>query len=323
MSSDRLNAFQQYIATQPVQEHRLIQATLRQLSATRKEVREIIGPDAARVVCIGFTSIWFVPRVESQTLIWCVNGIPEEKSLTSRWGFLVARMQWIVTRWLKKPSLVVVVSSEMGKLVAHHMPGIQWVAVPTCVDLSTFRSSKNHDRSYFTYLGTGAPWQALHLLSALWGQLYQLDNSIRFRVISRDDRCRILGSRLPAEAISFVSSNDFKEVAGWLHESEVGFLVRRDNVINRVSYPTKLAEYLAAGAWIVSSDFPWVVREHLQQYHCGIVIGQPDRRAAEEILSFRKKSDRTALAKAIRDGADALDREKWVNFLVTRLQSLQ
>lgn len=321
MTAQRLEAYKSYIKTQPVAREFVINKPLKSFFGTRAAIRKIISDPCDTVLCIGFSAIWFSSVVKFKRLIWCVNGIPEEKELTSGMPKLISRLNWFVCRLFARPDLIVVVSSGMQKLVSRHMGSTPIFVAPTCVDIGTFRK-QGATRRYFTYLGTGAAWQALDLLSELWQRIHYLDSTIRFRVISRDPRANVLAKNISPANIEFVGSNDFEQVAQWLNEAEAGFLVRRDNLINRVSFPTKLAEYLAAGAWVVSSDFDWEVKEHIEAHGCGVLIGDINEEAAKKILQFYKASGSDTVRKGIVACADSLDRKRWVSLLNERLGQL-
>lgn len=322
MTDARLQAFKQYIQSQPVREYRIIQASLGAYFRTRRQIRSIITEPIDTLVCVGFSALWFSGAATFRKLVWCVNGVPEEKELTSGRSRLFSKLSWAVCRLATKPDLIVVVSHGMKDMVENHFSDIAITVAPTCVDISTFRKVTGRPRRYFTYLGTGAVWQALDLLSPIWQALHRLDPMIRFRVISRDPRAKILARGISEESIEFVGSDDFERVAEWLNEAEAGFLVRRDTLVNRVSFPTKLAEYLASGAWVVASDFSWDVKTYMDEYRCGLLIRPDGEDAAVRILEFRTAMDKEHMAHRVKACADALDRAVWNKHLKDQLGRL-
>lgn len=322
LSEARIKAFQTFIADQPVESYRIINATISSIWKTRRELSRIIGRQSEIVYCVGFSALWFAGALAFRKLVWCVNGVPEEKELTNGRPRFFTWLSWTICRLATKPDLVVVVSGGMKRLVLRHMPGIRVEIAPTCVDIATFRRPTGKPRKYFTYLGTGAAWQSLDLLSRLWQTIHRAEPTIHFRVISRDPRARVLGEGISDSQIEFVGSENFETVAAWLNEAEVGFLVRRDTLVNRVSFPTKLAEYLAAGAWVVSSDFDWDVKTYIEKFGCGTLIKDIDEHATTKILAFRSAANKTALAEGIKACADALDRALWNEHLKDQLTKL-
>jgi glycosyltransferase involved in cell wall biosynthesis len=298
----------------------VLRHTLKDFFKTKHQIRLIAGTDtsSAVVALVGDSACLFANCFTRTNPIWFINGIPEEKTLQgSLRGSLESRVQWALYRFLIRPSKIVTVSTRMSAYVARHFPGIPIMAAPTCVDTSTFafQGKTEPDRKgWFCYLGTGAAWQALDQLSLLWQAIHQKDKSIRFRVISRDPRCQVLTTGIPSSNIEFVQSEHFKEVASYLHHSEVGFLIRRDNIINRVSFPTKLAEYLASGCWVVVTNLDWDASNYVERHQVGYLgeLSKSTEQLAEEILAFRARKDAT-LAQRIVECTKSLDRTVWIN----------
>lgn len=268
------------------------------------------------VYLVGFSAPLFALFKGSSKRIWFINGIPEEKGggiLSS----LLANILWKLQGWASKASLVVTVSSRMSDYVVRRTGISNLFHVPTCTDLDVFRPKHEKERKYFTYLGSGAAWQALDWLEAVWYEIHKFDPTILFQVISRDERCKILGQRIAKENIRFVSSSNFSEVAGFLHESEVGFLLRKDTVVNRVCFPTKLGEYLASGSWVVSSDIDWDVIDLFREFNIGLLINNDFefKIQAQSVLNYRDLLKKGEYQTDVNFSIKNLDRLFWVKKL--------
>lgn len=293
------------------------------LSAVRA-LRSSIRPGTP-VVSIGFSSLWYARAASAQPLVWCVNGVPEEKLLYKGDRLTAARVEasWRAASVGRPPDLVVTVSEPMGRYVGRRCRGVPWVAAPTCVNRDIFAPSGAVRRSYLTYIGTGAPWQGLDRLGAIWGALHHASPDLRFQVVSRDVRTRCLAAHLPEEAVSFVAASSPSEVATLLWESELGFLIRSPHIVNEVSFPTKFGEYVAAEVPVILTDIGWGPSDIVQKTGCGLVV---DWRAkpstvASAILAFqdRQRTDMSA-TEGCRAAAAILDRETWVETLAVSLQ---
>jgi hypothetical protein len=274
------------------------------------------------VYLVGFSAPLFALFKGSSKRIWFINGIPEEKGGDVLSSFL-AILLWKLQGWASKASLVVTVSSRMSNYVLRRTGISNLFHVPTCTDLDVFRPNQEKERKYFTYLGSGAAWQALDWLEAVWCEIHKLDPTILFQVISRDERCEILGQRIAKESIRFVSSPNFSEVSDFLHESEVGFLLRKDNIVNRVCFPTKLGEYLASGSWVVSSDIDWDVRDCFNEFKIGVLVNPESLSSeiAKSVLAYRSNLKYDVIKDIILDCSSQIDRKAWVKNLKNLLKN--
>lgn len=238
--------------------------------AARRRVATLVAPDAATIVAVGFSAAAFLP--DRRCLVWCVNGIPEERLLHRR--TLAQRLAvWLAWRAAKRlrAQCTVVVSQPMADLMEHRVGGRQFV-VPNAVDLSVFEPSTRDKPVYLTYQGGGSPWQGLDRLALVWRELYAIAPHLRFRVITTDPRAHVLAEGLPNEAVEIGSTHDPREMAAMLGESRLGFLFRAPDVVNEVSWPMKLGEYLAAGTPVVVTRCGWDAERLIEQHAAGLVV---------------------------------------------------
>jgi hypothetical protein len=276
--------------------------------------------DFRQVYLVGFSAPLFALYKGASKRIWFINGIPEEKEMqgVNLFHKLSAGLLWKLQGWAAKCSLVVTVSSRMSDYVIRRTRITNLFHAPTCVDLELFRPKEHTERKYFTYLGSGAAWQALDLLEAVWYEIHMQDPSVLFQVISRDERCRVLGQRIAKENIRFVSSPDFSEVAGFLHESQVGFLLRKDTIVNRVCFPTKLGEYLASGSWVVTSAIDWDVIDVFRNNEIGVLVNptlQP-KEIAKKVIEYSEKVNKGgSISLTILNASKKLERTFWIDQL--------
>lgn len=276
---------------------------------------------------IGFRSFYYSLPFKTQRKIWYVNGIPEEILLhgTGLINRLKCKLQWNSLKSRKAPDVIVPVSEPMGKLLRKRLYDSEIFVVPITVDTDIFIDYNNNKR-YLTYLGTGAPWQALDLLEDLWFHLFKQDNTLVFRVISKDPRTTVLGKRIPVENIEFVASSDFKIIAGYLNEALLGFLIRRNILVNNVSFPTKYGEYIASGAHVVLSNIDWDLNKYSVKHETGVIVNlerSPDAQA-DAVLTFLRKISVDAPKKVnLKAAADELSNANWVGKLTNRIIALK
>jgi len=277
----------------------------------QKFLAEQVNP--LSVAAVGFSSLLFLQGT-TLPIRWFVNGIPEEKAMHGHGlkARFMPMISWRINRWLApRPKRIIAVSSRMAAMVGKHFPGVPISVAPTCADMETFVMPDIPKKGLISYCGSGAPWQAIDLMKEVWEEMYSKDPSLRFRVISRDARCRILGDRIPPSHIEFVASNDHQQVAVYMNECNFGFMLRRDDIVNRVSFPTKYAQYLASGCAVITSAIDWDVSDYITS-EFGLLVNPaaPAKEIATSVLAFIKNYDTSP--KAIVNQAYKLDRKYWV-----------
>ena len=282
--------------------------------STMRALRRV-GDRDEPMVAVGFTSIAYGRVAAKGALVWCVNGIPEERLLEQ--GRIRDRIYvdaaWRTARAGRRPDLVVAVSQAMADVITERCGSMRTFVAPNCVDLEIFRAPAQASRRYLTYLGWGAPWQNLDQLARVWGLLARRRPDLRFRVVSKDDRTRVLGREVGDQAIEFRRGNDSATIAALLYEASVGFILRRPGLVNRVAFPTKFGEYVAAGVPVVATDLDWDLTRIIRETGCGVVVSSSDsdERVADEILRLLDRASDPRLSSGCEMAAKSLDRARW------------
>lgn len=279
----------------------------------RRRLAELIAPDAD-VIGVGFSVAAFLPM--RKCLAWAVNGIPEERllhgsNLRSR---LAVRLAWMAAKRID-PALTVVVSDPMARLVNRRV-GATTIVVPNAVDRGTFRTEHEPPRTFLTYQGGGSPWQGLDGLAAIWEALHRSDPSLRFRVITQDDRAKTLADRLPSEVVDIRSTGDANELASYLSEARLGFLVRAPGIVNEVSWPMKLGEYLSSGVPVAVTRCGWDAERLIERHSAGLVIewGAPPAETAAQIVRYLNQIGSSS-PPGVESAASTLDSGVWTRTL--------
>ena len=108
-------------------------------------------------------------------------------------------------------------------------------------------------RLRLVYSGSSAGWQGFALLEQLLVPLLEGDERVEVLFLARPDvHVQALMDRFPGRVKR--SWLEPAEVARVLAIQDLGILLRESTVTNRVSSPTKFAEYLAAGLPVVISE---------------------------------------------------------------------
>ena len=117
------------------------------------------------------------------------------------------------------------------------------------------------DRIILVYSGNLQAWQEPDLIKFIAEKLSVHKDKIAFLILSKDEKAEELGK---CNSVILRTANR-DEVGEYLSACDVGLLLRKQNVINEVADPTKLAEYLHAGLNLFISgvgDFEPLLRDN-------------------------------------------------------------
>lgn len=109
------------------------------------------------------------------------------------------------------------------------------------------------DDVVLVYSGSTVGWQSLGMLTALLADLLESDDRLRVLFLTKEDEhVSALEGRYPNRVARRWLPHD--QVLAALAACDIGLLVREASVTNRVASPTKFAEYLSAGAYVIASE---------------------------------------------------------------------
>jgi glycosyltransferase involved in cell wall biosynthesis len=112
------------------------------------------------------------------------------------------------------------------------------------------------DDRVVAYAGSLAPWQEATRLARLLALAAATEPRLRVLFLSPDERgaARVLASGGLRGDVVRVASPPADRVIESLLAADAGVLLRRPALANTLAFPTKVAEYLAAGLSVVASD---------------------------------------------------------------------
>jgi len=159
----------------------------------------------------------------------------------------------------------------------------------TAADRSTTRAALGiSDKQVFAYAGTITRYQHVDDgVVPFVRALTRLSPSTHFLALTND----VAGMRAALaaggveHARATVLSVPQREVAGYLAAADAGLLLRAPSRLNRLSQPTKLGEYLAAGVPVVVGRATGAVGEIITGADAGVIVdvfGRDDKSIAEE-----------------------------------------
>lgn len=113
---------------------------------------------------------------------------------------------------------------------------------------------KDYTKRVFTYVGSLSVWQCFEQTVELYLQIekYFPDASLKVLTFQVDEARKILEEKgVKNYEVKCVTPDKVNEE---ILETTYGFVVREDNVVNRVATPTKFSSYLAAGVLPIYSS---------------------------------------------------------------------
>ncbi|WP_026947196.1 glycosyltransferase family protein [Algoriphagus marincola] len=254
----------------------IIEAKIFSIFQCRSFVSKIITERKSEFIAlVGTSSIFFTPKNSIKKSLWFINGIPEEKLLHSNsfWTKLRIKIFWKSFSLRDYPNRIVTVSDSMGEYLSQIFEASNFFSISSTVPIFE-ESIELSKKEYLVYSGSGAPWQWLSKLEKIWFHLYSIDPTLRFKVISRDKRVDVLTQKIPKSNFIKVSAKDSKEVFEHLKDCKLGFLIRQNHLVNRVSSPIKFGEYLGASCLVVASNLDWTITKVINEFYCGLLINQ-------------------------------------------------
>lgn len=113
---------------------------------------------------------------------------------------------------------------------------------------------KDYSKKIFTYVGSLDLWQCFEQTATLYKQIEERVSNTFFKVLTFnvDEAKRILKEKgIRNYSVSCVPKDQVKQE---LLDATYGFILREDNMVNRVATPTKFSSYLAAGVIPIFSN---------------------------------------------------------------------
>lgn len=107
--------------------------------------------------------------------------------------------------------------------------------------------------SIICYVGSGAAWQETDRLIKIISKIHEHNDLIRFFILTNAEISEL--DSIPKELHKRITVKQVQhnEMMYYLHLSNIGIVIRDDNIINQVAAPTKIAEYITSGLPILYS----------------------------------------------------------------------
>lgn len=223
------------------------------LSCNKNEIIVCALPlEALRLILCGYRHI-----------IYWYQGLPAEECYLVQnskikyhvWGLI----EWFIIRHL---DFILFVSETMKKYVLRKykmtLDDKRCYVMPcmnTTLHLEAFMKSGKYQNKTFTYVGSLTKWQSFEETAILYKKIEEAFNGHSlFKIFTWDqDKAKDIIDKLKIQnyEIDYVDNADLPTV---LADVKYGFILRKDNIVNRVATPTKISSYLSCGVIPIYSE---------------------------------------------------------------------
>lgn len=129
----------------------------------------------------------------------------------------------------------------------------------------------NDDDIVMIYSGGNAPWQRFDKSFAFFTENKKVNSAVRLLVLSQDIE-EIKQTYGVIEGVVYDSIKP-SEVYQTLCAGDYGLLIRDYSKTNTYAYPNKFLEYVNGRLVVIANDSILEVKQHIEEYHVGIIIG--------------------------------------------------
>ncbi len=128
------------------------------------------------------------------------------------------------------------------------------------------------DRIVLCYSGGLHVWQCIDETISIVLQLHKKNPRYFFCLYTLDDTTEIKRKLKSMEGHYMIKGLSKSEVPSYLSLIDVGFVVRKDSLVNTNASPTKVSEYFASGAMVIASKFSGDAPDLIREAGHGIIL---------------------------------------------------
>lgn len=245
------------------------------------DVRQIEKNDLVCIISMyAFLDVFF-HRMSQPIIYWWQGVLPEELGFNiKRYTFRLRLRIWYYAIWefllLRKAKLNIFVSAAMHRHYKkkYHYKGENIFIMP-CFNQNltpeSFFIRGKYDKPSFVYAGGMAAWQCIEEMIRLYCMIKnQLSDATLTLLTGEIIEARRLINKYQVQDVT-IKCVPVAELNQEQAKYKYGFLLRADNVVNKVATPTKFNSYLASGVIPVMSnviDAYQPIIEHMQYVIC-------------------------------------------------------
>ena len=251
-----------------------------------------ISEGEAVVTILPFDALKLILLKKAKIIHWFQGIGPEEYQLLHSEDKTILRTKSIVK--ILEISEQIVLRKSLGRIFVsesmarhykekYHMPDIDYVVIP-CYNTKLYNKDYDNNRyenPTFIYVGSSYAWQRLDKTLDIFKAVENLIPFARLSVMTKDkEAVKYMAEQRKIKNISIgYASQDELDII--MSNHKYAFLVRDDIDINRVSTPTKMANYISVGLIPIYSDAIDAFRENINLADFGICL--PNNLSIHEI----------------------------------------
>jgi glycosyltransferase involved in cell wall biosynthesis len=244
-----------------------------------------------------------------ETIFW-VQGIVAEESYYRHQSVI----RYKILSLLEKLAIyfshkLVVVSNDMGRFLKekYKIKNKPIFVLPCVANQKNIQNikRKKKDNLVFVYMGGMSKWQNFDKIVRFYKNIENQINQTKLLVITYEkEKAKNIIRSIKIKNYELLCL-PHSQVPQYLAKADMGFLIRDDNIINRVASPIKLSEYLSLGVQVITTNTIGSYSQLIEEYNCGLVLDWKD--------DEKKQTDK--LIKYIKDNID--------NFELKRLNCIK
>jgi len=227
--------------------------------------------------------------------------------LLHRWKKNFYKLKKIEEYIVKNSDKIICISNEFRRhyLKEYKISKDKISVVPCCVDSSIFHFSegirrkireklKLREELVFVYCGSMKYLQMIKSIIKFFKGIYRLDKEVFFLILTNEfKRAEKIAQNegIPIESYKILSVKH-NQVPLYLNASDIGIILREKNMVNKVACPTKFAEYMACGLYIVLTDGIGDISKIVAEKKIGEVLPtleKAEMKLASNNILYRKK----------------------------------
>lgn len=174
------------------------------------------------------------------------------------------------------------VTDELKEYVEERYPVKVDTVIPCCIDprdtvfTSDWRTARlqlgfSPDDVVIAYSGGIDAWQCFQETAQLVSELGKVDSRVRFLVVTpQPEKAGSILATMDLEATVITAKQH--EVREILRCADIGLLLRKPHVVNRVAFPIKFAEYLASGLPVITTAALPAIYRVVRELRVGAIV---------------------------------------------------